>query len=115
MLKVGSTATYKVRLKNDSAASTQIGFFLANAAGCGSYFTTTVKAGTVDVTAAAVSGALRDAGAGPGPVQGADGLDQVRRARAAELQADRSRVAYSKIGATLLVEVDAVLMVHAAA
>lgn len=112
-LKVGSTATYKVRLKNDSASSTQIGLFMASGS-CGSYYTTTVKAGTIDVTAAAASGSYVTPVLAPGQFK--ELTVSIKYVALAPPSCKQTfRVPYSKIGSTLLTEVNAYLMVHAAA
>jgi hypothetical protein len=112
-LKLGSTAIYKVRLKNDSASSTQIGLFMANGS-CGSYYTTTVKAGTVDVTTAAASGQYVTPVLAPG--QSKVLTVSIKYVALAPPSCKQTfRVPYSKIGTTLLTEVNAYLMVHAVA
>jgi hypothetical protein len=114
VLKVGSTATYKVRLKNDSLAGTQIGFILTNASSCGAYYTTTVKAGTLNVTAAATSGSYVTPALAPGQFK--ELTVSIKYVALAPPSCKQTfRVAWSKIGSTLLTEVSAYLMVHAAA
>ena len=54
-IKVGSTAAFTVRLRNDGTVPGTIGLRLAPS-NCGSWFTVTVKDGSTDVTAKAVAG-----------------------------------------------------------
>ncbi|KAA1419085.1 hypothetical protein F0U44_11535 [Nocardioides humilatus] len=113
-LKLGQTASYKVRLKNDSASSTEIGLYLDNVASCNAYYSTTVKAGSVDVTADAVSGHYVTPSLAPGKYKELTvAIKYVALAPSSCRQT--FRVPYSKIGTTLLTEVYAYLMVHAAA
>jgi hypothetical protein len=55
-LAIGQTATFTVKLQNNSASPTAIHYQLSDLAGCGNYYTLTVKAGITDVTALVVSG-----------------------------------------------------------
>lgn len=113
-LKLGQTAAYKVRLKNDSAAPTQIGLFLDNVSSCGAYYTTTVKAGTLDVTADAASGHYVTPTLAPGQFK--ELMVSIKYVALAPPSCRQTfRVPYSKVGTTLLTEVNAFLMVHAAA
>jgi len=52
--KVGAKSTFTVKLENDSAATSQIGYTLTDATDCPGHFVASVKQGTVDVTAAAL-------------------------------------------------------------
>ncbi|KAA1418948.1 choice-of-anchor D domain-containing protein [Nocardioides humilatus] len=54
-LKVGQKATYSLRLQNDGAGSGPIGLHVWDLSACPA-FTTTVKVGSTDITAAAMAG-----------------------------------------------------------
>ena len=67
-IKVGNTATYTLRLKNDGAAPAAIGLDDTGTFGCGSpsNFTLTIKQGTQNVTAAVLAGSYNTGTLAPG-------------------------------------------------
>ncbi len=62
----GAKSVYTVKLENDSAASTQIGYRLFDNSSCASDFPATVKIGTADVTAAVIGGTYKTPALAPG-------------------------------------------------
>ncbi len=65
-IAVGGKATYTVKLQNDSTETVPITYQLADVFGCASQYSATVKAGTTDVTAAALAGTYSTAALAPG-------------------------------------------------
>ena len=67
-IKVGNTATFTLRLKNDGAAPAAIGLDDIAPVGCGtpSNFTLTIKQGTQNVTAAVLAGSYNTGTLAPG-------------------------------------------------
>lgn len=57
----GAKSVYTVKLENDSAAATQIGYQLFDNSNCAADFPATVKIGTADVTAAVLGGTYKTA------------------------------------------------------
>ncbi len=58
-LAPGGRSTYSVKLENDGAVPTQIGYYLSTDPACVADFPASVKVGTVDVTAAALAGTYK--------------------------------------------------------
>lgn len=68
-LKVGSTATFRLRLQNNSGAPGPIGLTRFPTFGCASDYAVVVKQGTKDVTAAVNAGSYTTGILGPGAKQ----------------------------------------------
>lgn len=65
-VKLGASATYTVKLENDSTETLPIQYQLNDPWGCSPSFPATVKAGTTDVTAAALAGTYMTPSLAPG-------------------------------------------------